>query len=143
MKEAARDRILIFHTGEHEIRVDPETLQTLAHDVFEQLPRPLATNRVGVENSYTRRADGPGLQDGPAFLEDGDQRFQLRLGDGKRRTLHRGNPLPGRGMAELMRRGDDHAGGAVDLLEEFIVHQYAAVFRGQEVGPAARREADL
>src|ERR1039457_376478 len=35
------------------------------------------------------------------------------------------------------------SGSAVDLFQEFVVHQHAAVLGGQEIGPATRRQADL
>ena len=35
------------------------------------------------------------------------------------------------------------AGRAVDLLQEFVVNQDAAVFGGDQVGPSACRQADL
>jgi hypothetical protein len=47
------------------------------------------------------------------------------------------------GVAEVQGSGDDHAGGAVDLLQQLIVHQDAAVFGGEQVGPASGRQADF
>src|ERR1022692_695917 len=45
--------------------------------------------------------------------------------------------------AEIQRRGDDHAGRAVDLLQQVVVHQHATFLGGLQIGPAARRQADL
>ena len=61
----------------------------------------------------------------------------------ERRALHRRDPLARYRIAEIQRRGDHHAGGAVDLLEQFIVHQHAAIFGGEQIGPSAGRQADF
>ena len=143
MLQAAGDGILIFRAGQDEICVDAEALEALAHDVLEQLAGALAADGVGVENSYSRGADRAGLQDGAALLEDADHGVELIFGDGEGGALDGGDALAGDGVAEVQGGGDHHAGGAVDLLEQFVVHQHAAVFGGQEVGPAAGREADF
>ncbi len=49
----------------------------------------------------------------------------------------------GHGVAEVQGGSDDNAGRAVDLLQQFIIHQNAAVFGSQEVGPATGCEADF
>src|SRR5450759_5630104 len=111
--------------------------------MLEQLAGALAANGVGVENSYSRGTDRTGLEDGAALLENTDDGIELILGDGKGGALDGGNALAGDRVAEVQGGGDDDAGGAVDLLEQLIVHQHAAVFGGQEVGPAAGCEADF
>ena len=61
--QAAGDRILIFRAREYKIGADPEALQALAHDVFEQLAGALAADRIGVEDSNGRIAHRPRLED--------------------------------------------------------------------------------
>src|SRR5450759_5377766 len=105
--------------------------------MLEQLAGALAANGVGVENSYSRGADRTGLEDGTALLENADDGVELIFGDGKRCALDGGDALAGDRVAEVQGGGDDDAGRAVDLLEQLIIHQHAAVFCCQEVCPAS------
>ena len=65
---------------------------------------------IGVENSYGRRADRTGLEDGTAFLENIDDGVELIFGDSERGALDGCNALAGDGVAEVEGGGDDHAG---------------------------------
>src|ERR1035441_2779781 len=135
--------MLCGRRGEYKICIDAEAFEALPHDVLEQLAGALAADGVSVENSYSRSADGTGLEDGAALLEDTDDGVELIFGDGEGGALDGGNALTGNRVAEVQGGGDDNAGGAVDLLEQLIIHQHAAVLCAQGISPAAGREADL
>jgi hypothetical protein len=46
-------------------------------------------------------------------------------------------------MAEVRAGGDHNARGAVDLAEQLVVHQHAAVLRREQVSPSSRRQPDF
>src|ERR1700685_167655 len=93
-----------------------DAIQTLAHDIFKQLPGPFAASRVSVQNGYGGGADGPGLQDGTSFPDNRNHRIEFRLGHRERSALDSSHPLPGARKRKIERRGDGHAGRAIDLL---------------------------
>src|SRR5271165_177688 len=130
MLQAPRDRILVLGASQHKVSVHSTTLQALPHDVLEELTGTLPADRVSVENSNTWGADRPCLQDWTPLFQNAYDRFQLVLGDRERCALHGRNTLAGHGIAEIERRSDDYAGGAVDLLEQFVVHQHTAILGG-------------
>src|ERR1035438_350977 len=143
MLQAAPHGVLVLGARQSEVGGNPEPLQPLAHDVLEQLPGPLSADRIGVKDSDGRRPYGPRLENGTALLDDVDDGLQVVLGNREGSALYRCNPLSRNGIAEIQRCGDDHAGGAVDLFQKLVVHQYATVFGGQQIGSAPRRQADL
>src|SRR5205823_3882211 len=75
--------------------------------------------------------------------QDADHGVQLILGHGEGSALHRRDALSGGGVAEIEGGGDHYTGGAVNLLQELVVHQDTAVFGGQKVGAASRSQADF
>src|SRR5438128_1278102 len=113
MLQAAGHRVLVFRAGENEVGIDSEPLQTLPHDVLEQLTSALSTDRVTVENSYARGADRPRLQDRTALLNDVGNCLQLVFGDCERGALDGSDALARHGITEIQRGGDHHAGRAV------------------------------
>jgi len=96
----------------------------------------LPADGVAIQNAESRRAERPGLHDGSAFFEERDQTIKVRLSDGEGRALDGGDALTRLGVAEVEQGGNDKARGAVDLFKEVIIHQYAAIFRRDEVGAA-------
>jgi hypothetical protein len=139
----ARNRMFVLGAGQHVVGVHAEALQSLAHDVLKELAATLAAEGIAVENPNTWGADRTRLKNRPPFFEDSDHGIQLVLGDRKRRALDGRDALPGHRVSIIERGRDHHARSAVNLLQEFVVHQHAAVFGGHQVGPATRREADL
>src|SRR5437588_9082967 len=103
MLQAACNGILIFGARQDEIGGDAEALETLAHDVFEQLAGAVAADGVGIENADGGVADGTGLEDWAAILEDADDGIQLILGYGKWSALDGGDALADDGVAEVWR----------------------------------------
>jgi len=64
----ARDRILIFRAGQHEIGVHPEALQALAHEVLEELARSIAAHGIGIKDPYRSSTDRPRMTLGQQLL---------------------------------------------------------------------------
>ena len=58
----------------------------------------------------------------------------MRGGYGKRRALYSCDALASLGEAEVLRGCNCHAGGAVNLLQQIVVDENAAILRGDEVG---------
>src|SRR5215472_4971852 len=83
------------------------------------------------------------LQNWPAFLKNGNQGVQFGLRDRKRRALDRGNPLPRAAKVKVLDCRDDNAGCTVDLPQEFVVYEDAAVLGRYQVRPAASGHPDL
>jgi hypothetical protein len=143
MLQTAGDGIFVLGTGKHEIRVHAKTFQPLAHDVLEQLAGTFSADRVGVENADSRSADRTSLEDRATVFQDSDNGFELIFGDGEGSTLHGGDALTGDCVAEIQGGGNDHTSGAVDLFQEFVIDQNAAIFGSEEIGPAAGGKTNL
>src|ERR1035437_7198922 len=108
--------------------IDAEAFEALPNNILEQLAGALAAEGVGVEDSYSRCADRTGLEDGAALLENANDGVELIFGDGEGGALDGGDALAADRVAEVQGGGDDHAGGAVDLLEQFMMHQHPTQF---------------
>ena len=134
--KAADDLLFFFDAGKGNGSRDSEAFETLAHDAFKHLAGALPADGVAIQNAESRRAERPGLHDGSAFFEERDQTIKVRLSDGEGRALDGGDALTRLGVAEVEQGGNDKARGAVDLFKEVIIHQYAAIFRRDEVGAA-------
>jgi hypothetical protein len=144
MLQSSGDRTFFFGNSEREAGArDPEALQALAKDRFEKLPRTIAVKGIRIEDGDRWQPDGAGLQNRSALLQNVDHGLQLRLSYSKGSTLHGGNALAGSREAEVRRSRNDHARCAVDLAEQIIVHQNAAVFGREEVRASACRKPDL
>jgi len=103
----------------------------------------IAVYRVRIQNPDGWIPHGPGLQNRSALLNDVNHCIELRLRYCERSALHRRDALACSRETEIRRGGDHHARQAVNLSQQLIVYQHAAVFGGKQIGPPARRQTDL
>ena len=98
---------------------------------------------IRIQDAHGGIADRPRLEDGPALAQNHQHGFELGFGHREGRAFHRGDPLAPLGESEVRKRGDHHRRSAVDLPQQLVVDEHAAVFGGEQVGPAARRQANF
>jgi len=122
--------VVVFQYRDGHGLKDSELLEADACRIFEQQPSVVSTCRIAIQDANRRMPDRTRLQNWPAFLKNGNQRIEFGLRDRKRRALDRGNPLSRTAKAKVLGRRDDNAGCTVDLLQEFVVYEDAAVLGG-------------
>src|SRR5688572_2563939 len=120
-----------------------KAVEPLPHYGFEQLARAVATHRIGIDDADRRPADRPRLQNRSTLAKDGDNSIQVRLRHCEWRAFNSGEPSARFCVCEVDRGGDHNTRSAVELLQQIVVDQRAAVFRRKKVGAPARREPDF